>query len=196
MRFLKRHPWALLAAAYSMLMVVVQTTRAVERFRRPFALWMTDAPRWYDEALGAVMCAVVGAASIVYLCRKWREEGRIDAAGTIAAPPPRWRHKKELRFVLYCLAALLAVQFPLGVVQTIRALQDDPPPFQNNFISLFPVGGWLCPLIGTAIVVYDRRRIRREGREDSGACLHCGYDLRASKERCPECGTPIPILNP
>jgi hypothetical protein len=41
----------------------------------------------------------------------------------------------------------------------------------------------VLPLIATVQVA--RRRRRRGG----GLCVACGYDLRASPDRCPECGT-------
>jgi hypothetical protein len=50
----------------------------------------------------------------------------------------------------------------------------------STFVMLVPAG------VATA---YAWRRARRRRK---GVCSACGYDLRASRERCPECGAPIP----
>ncbi len=42
------------------------------------------------------------------------------------------------------------------------------------------------PIVG--IVSGIRRERRQQLRREHGLCVSCGYDLRASPHRCPECG--------
>lgn len=58
---------------------------------------------------------------------------------------------------------------------------------------------WWCfpywPLVlGSTILpgLWLRRSMRQRRRRHLGLCPLCGYDLRASPQRCPECGTPVP----
>jgi predicted amidophosphoribosyltransferase len=46
-----------------------------------------------------------------------------------------------------------------------------------------------CGLCWTIWIIRAFRRDLKRDRE--GLCMRCGYDLRHSLQRCPECGEPI-----
>ena len=52
---------------------------------------------------------------------------------------------------------------------------------------------WLLMLLSAALPTRSFARYQRSRRAlRRGRCVFCNYDLRASTERCPECGTPVP----
>ncbi len=47
---------------------------------------------------------------------------------------------------------------------------------------------WIPAVLFAAMFWWLGPRYRRRKRKKLGLCVNCGYDLRGSKDRCPECG--------
>lgn len=94
---------------------------------------------------------------------------------------PRWMRWK-FRWHLGRHDRSLYLGRRIGAVQVRdRALYAAAPLWTVTLAMALPAALWWgVPLL--------RRRSRRR----SGKCIRCGYDLRESKDNCPECGTPVP----
>lgn len=60
---------------------------------------------------------------------------------------------------------------------------------RGTYYRLVGVPLWVLLMLAVSPpYAWLRRSLKRLGRERAGLCRRCGYDLRASPERCPECG--------
>lgn len=112
-----------------------------------------------------------------------------------------WRNAQGLGYTsweLYTPQGNLAVQHGTSAVIPVLPNDEQKPESQPCIGWLHLVMPYWTILVLGSILPFAcsakavRRRLILRKRRRRGLCLHCGYDLRASEERCPECGTAIP----
>jgi hypothetical protein len=67
---------------------------------------------------------------------------------------------------------------------------ENPVP-GNSFRAVYFPHWFLAMLFAVLPSVRLRAILRTRRRNRAGLCPHCGYDLRATPERCPECGSAV-----
>lgn len=96
-----------------------------------------------------------------------------------------WPTLSELTFLTAPQLILTALS-TIGCIVCLWVWLND----QERFWLLFLVIG--CAGVTVLGVRHQYRRHLRHTRMLTHVCAACGYDLRASLKRCPECGMPIP----
>lgn len=116
-----------------------------------------------------------------------------------------WRNAAARRAIVigFSVRILISIIFPIGgfvdfiigafIVAPIGYAAIKAPDFLITLIIAL-VHGVVLNLIhwGFIQVVYMSVRNSTMADLPDGRCLKCGYDLRASPIRCPECGEPVP----
>jgi hypothetical protein len=74
-------------------------------------------------------------------------------------------------------------------------LIEEPPPPMPPWLATFRVATITAPVAAVSgVLIWKILAMRKRWmrtRQAWGLCVICGYDLRASKHRCPECGSVI-----
>src|SRR5688572_18427839 len=153
----------------------------------------------------AALSVIVGVASAVAWVRSY---SHLDGLN-VWWPMPQFGGLYAYRGALYFdtgrwlgsrppAGRLNVVSQPLGARFNCRFDSDDRvagirygPLDRRGLSSYYFVGApfaFVLPLTAISPAAWVVRRRARRRAERTNVCVHCGYDLRATPERCPECG--------
>ena len=171
----------LLCVALAVLFCASYATAVTVHWQRP----RLEADRWTNAGHRAWMARGRLGVESSFAVTTDAEMIRIIAADT---PPPRldWESKPAAEFTLGKPVSLWG-RLGFDVHSSSGRVGKYVLSARNVMLPL-----WLPAALFAALPAARLyRRLRRHPR--AGVCPTCGYDLRATPERCPECGTMAPV---
>lgn len=85
------------------------------------------------------------------------------------------------------------VRFQFGGFELSTQEWSFPTGWNRTRLVVMPLWFVIAVLGAPGVIMLTRDR-RRRRRNKTGCCMKCGYDLRATPGRCPECGLPAPAM--
>ena len=178
------------------------------------ALWMRSyatADRFDWQAKGGTLLGVLSTSGRLTLCWKWFPENQVLPAGFSHLTFPSstvhgadeldvWIGHNELNVMANHYACnsyrtvfeMARLRLQVGGIVDATFGPIPPPSSITSWMLILP--HWVAGLLAClAPTVWVRRTIGQWRRAAKGLCLCCGYDLRPSLRRCPECGTPAQV---
>lgn len=173
---MKRRSWHILRFALAIMLVVVTAAWMTSYWRYHSITW-TDTRRFVS---------IISGGGRLTLTHQFWENGTAASPGwslSSRSLPPFWdTNDPQIGYHRFAGFAWGEVWVPLASGNT--TLSFHVPPYRLIAVPYWFIATLLSlPLIRALIA--SRRRRRRIARQ---LCPDCGYDLRATPGRCPECG--------
>lgn len=160
--------------------------------------------KWVGRAILASSLLAVAAVAALWVRSYWRED-------TLGFDNPQDGYMGYAAWINSGRGRLFLVRLDNANVGPVRRLNLTSTDFSNGTVDM-PMWEWafnsnssprasfphwfaaaiaLTPSVPSWVCL-RRRHSRRRRRAAELRCLTCGYDLRATPGRCPECGEPAP----